>query len=94
MTGGASPICRRRRIRRSSDLVQVADRFGNHLALVYNRRFITEPPKTTDELIDLALKNTVDEEWRREAGPLRARVEFYRAVFRDSVSDRVRRLGL
>src|SRR6478609_1903940 len=23
-----------------SDLVQVADRFGNHLALVYNRRFI------------------------------------------------------
>src|SRR4029079_14314638 len=42
-------------------LVQVADRFGNHLALVYNRRFIKEPPKTTDELIELALKNTVDE---------------------------------
>jgi len=32
-------------------LVQVDDRFGNHLALVYNRRFIKEPPKTTDELI-------------------------------------------
>src|SRR4051812_1108829 len=42
-------------------LVQVADRFGNHLALVYNRRFIKQPPKTTDELIELALKNTVDE---------------------------------
>src|SRR5258705_762522 len=42
-------------------LVQVADRFGNHLALVYNRRFIKDPPKTTDELIQLALQNTVDE---------------------------------
>ncbi len=44
------------------DLVQVADRFGNHLALVYNRRFITEPPKTTDELVALAVKNTIDED--------------------------------
>jgi arabinogalactan oligomer/maltooligosaccharide transport system permease protein len=42
-------------------LVQVADRFGNHLALVYNRRFIKEPPKTTDEMVELALKNTVDD---------------------------------
>ena len=42
-------------------LVQVADRFGNHLALVYNRRLIKKPPKTTDELIELAIKNTVDE---------------------------------
>src|SRR6476620_1807441 len=44
------------------DLVQVADRFGNHLALVYNRRFIPTPPKTTDELIDVAIKNTRDED--------------------------------
>ncbi len=43
------------------ELVQVADRFGNHLALVYNRNFIREPPKTTDELVDLAVKNTIDE---------------------------------
>ncbi len=44
-----------------TDLVQIADRFGNHLALVYNRRFIREPPKTTDELVALAMKNTLDE---------------------------------
>src|SRR4051812_48896511 len=42
-------------------LIQVADRFGNHLALVYNRQFIKEPPKTTYELVQLAIKNTVDE---------------------------------
>jgi arabinogalactan oligomer / maltooligosaccharide transport system permease protein len=45
-----------------SELVQVADRFGNHLALVYNRRFIPTPPKTTDELIELAVQNTRDED--------------------------------
>ena len=42
-------------------LVQVADRFGNHLALVYNRRLIKDPPKTTDELLELARKNTADD---------------------------------
>lgn len=42
------------------ELVQVGDRFGNHLALVYNRRFIPNPPKTTDELIELAKANTID----------------------------------
>ncbi len=42
------------------ELVQVADRFGNHLSLVYNRHFIAEPPKTTDELIALAQANTLD----------------------------------
>lgn len=44
------------------ELVQVADRFGNHLAMVYNRRFIREPPKTTKELIKLAVENTFDED--------------------------------
>ncbi len=44
------------------DLVQVGDRFGNHLALVYNRRFISHPPRTTDELIELAVANTLDED--------------------------------
>jgi arabinogalactan oligomer/maltooligosaccharide transport system permease protein len=43
------------------ELVQVADRFGNHLALIYNKRFISRPPKTTDELVELAVKNTRDE---------------------------------
>ena len=42
------------------DLVQVADRFGNHLSLIYNRHFIAEPPKTTNELIALAQANTLD----------------------------------
>jgi arabinogalactan oligomer / maltooligosaccharide transport system substrate-binding protein/arabinogalactan oligomer / maltooligosaccharide transport system permease protein len=44
------------------ELVQVGDRFGNHLALVYNRRFIKTPPKTTDELVRLAVENTLDED--------------------------------
>lgn len=44
------------------DLVLVGDRFGNHLALVYNRRYVPEPPRTTDELIQIALRNTIDED--------------------------------
>ncbi|HVT30154.1 MAG TPA: extracellular solute-binding protein, partial [Lacipirellulaceae bacterium] len=55
-SGGATSLSQVHR-----DLVQVADRFGNHLALVYNRRYIHEPPKTTDELVTLAVKNTLDE---------------------------------
>jgi arabinogalactan oligomer/maltooligosaccharide transport system permease protein len=41
-------------------LVQVGDRLGNHLALVYNRNLIPHPPKSTDELVALARKNTLD----------------------------------
>jgi len=41
-------------------LVQISDRFGNHLALVYNRDFISSPPATTDELIELGVLNTID----------------------------------
>lgn len=41
-------------------LVQIGDRLGNHLALVYNRNLIKEPPKTTDELIKLAKAATLD----------------------------------
>src|SRR5262245_25454723 len=44
------------------ELVQVGDRFGNHLSLIYNRRFVKEPPKTTDELIAIARANTIDED--------------------------------
>lgn len=44
-----------------NELVQLPDRLGNHLALVYNRDFIKNPPKTTDELIKLAVDNSVDE---------------------------------
>jgi arabinogalactan oligomer/maltooligosaccharide transport system permease protein len=42
-------------------LLMIGDRFGNHLALVYNRQLVTEPPVTTDELIALAQRETVDE---------------------------------
>jgi arabinogalactan oligomer/maltooligosaccharide transport system permease protein len=42
------------------ELVQVGDRFGNHLALVYNRSLLPEPPATTTELVRLALEQTVD----------------------------------
>jgi len=42
------------------DLVQIPDRFGNHLALVYNRNMIDSPPQTTDELIELGIVNTID----------------------------------
>ncbi|MEM8945226.1 MAG: extracellular solute-binding protein [Planctomycetota bacterium] len=41
-------------------LVFVGDRFGNHLALIYNRNFVEQPPETTDELVRLAKANTVD----------------------------------
>jgi len=41
-------------------LVQIPDRFGNHLALVYNRNFISAPPQTTNELIELGITNTID----------------------------------
>ncbi|MCA9235578.1 MAG: extracellular solute-binding protein [Planctomycetales bacterium] len=41
-------------------LVFVGDRFGNHLGLVYNRQYITRPPTTTDELVELAQQNTID----------------------------------
>jgi len=43
-----------------NDLVQIPDRFGNHLALVYNRNLIASPPQTTDEMIDLGSANTID----------------------------------
>ena len=44
------------------ELVQIGDRFGNHLALVYNRRLVPTPPATSDELVRLAVANTVDDD--------------------------------
>ena len=43
-------------------LVQIGDRVGNHLALVYNRTLIAEPPATTDDLVRMAVEATVDED--------------------------------
>lgn len=45
----------------SKPLVMIGDRFGNHVALVYNRNLIAEPPETTAEFLKLAKANTIDE---------------------------------
>ena len=42
-------------------LYQIADRVGNHLCLVYNKKLIPTPPKTMSELIEMGKKLTVDE---------------------------------
>ena len=41
-------------------LYALADRVGNHLTLVYNKKLMSKPPQTTDELIELGLKLTQD----------------------------------
>jgi arabinogalactan oligomer/maltooligosaccharide transport system permease protein len=47
---------------RSDEFVFLGDRFGNHLALVYNRRLVPEPPRTTNELVEIAIANRVDDD--------------------------------
>jgi len=42
------------------ELLQIPDRYGNHLALVYNRNLIPKPPRTTAELIRLGKTQTRD----------------------------------
>ncbi|MEM9410098.1 MAG: extracellular solute-binding protein [Planctomycetota bacterium] len=49
-------------------LVQVGDRVGNHLALVYNRNLISIPPKTTDELVAMAVDATKELPNRKQYG--------------------------
>lgn len=39
---------------------QLADRIGNHLALVYNKKLLPIPPQTTDELIQMGREVTKD----------------------------------
>lgn len=41
-------------------LYQVADQVGNHLCLVYNKKFIKDPPKTMGELIEIGRKTVRD----------------------------------
>lgn len=38
-------------VRYKGHIYQIADRIGNHLTLVYNRRLLRTPPRTTDELL-------------------------------------------
>lgn len=45
---------------RSGHLFQVADRVGNHLALVYNTDLMPEPPKTIEELLEVGPRYTTD----------------------------------
>ena len=37
-----------------SHLYQIADKIGNHLALVYNKKYVQKPPETDLELIELS----------------------------------------
>lgn len=46
--------------RMNDRLYQIADRVGNHLHLVYNKKLISTPPRTMKELIDFGLKFTKD----------------------------------
>ncbi|HJN64978.1 MAG TPA: extracellular solute-binding protein [Pirellulales bacterium] len=43
-------------------LVQVGDRVGNHLALIYNRNLIDGAPENTDQLIRIAKEATLDKD--------------------------------
>jgi len=39
-------------------LYQLADKLGNHLMLVYNKKLVTTPPRTTDEMIAMGQRLT------------------------------------
>jgi len=41
-------------------LYQVADKLGNHLTLVYNKKLVPVPPTTDEELVEIGRKLTVD----------------------------------
>ncbi|GEM_PF-733400 len=47
-------------VRLEGHLYMLADRIGNHLTLVYNKKLLPQPPQTTDELIALGKKLTKD----------------------------------
>lgn len=49
-----------RRVRGKRHMFGIADRIGNHLALVYNKKLVDPPPKTMSELIEMGKKLTVD----------------------------------
>jgi len=47
-------------VRYKGHLYMLADRVGNHLMLVYNRKLVQNPPTTTDELVKMGLHLTKD----------------------------------
>ncbi|MBN1425123.1 extracellular solute-binding protein [Candidatus Fermentibacteria bacterium] len=47
---------------RRGHLYQLSDQIGNHLHLVYNRALVPQPPRDTDEMIQIARDFTRDED--------------------------------
>lgn len=47
-------------------LYQIADKIGNHLALVYNKKYVQRPPETDIELIELSKR--IQDEYGHTAG--------------------------
>jgi len=47
-------------VRYKGHLYMLADRVGNHLMLVYNRKLVQRPPTTTDELVEMGRRLTKD----------------------------------
>jgi len=47
-------------VRFKGHVYQIADRIGNHLTLVYNRKLLSKPPQTTDELLAMGPSLTKD----------------------------------
>jgi len=47
-------------VRFKGHLYMIADRIGNHLTLVYNKKLLPQPPQTTDDLIALGKSLTKD----------------------------------
>lgn len=47
-------------------LYQIADKLGNHLALVYNKNLIKKPPDTDEELINIGKEITIDKNGDRQ----------------------------
>ncbi|HUN66742.1 MAG TPA: extracellular solute-binding protein [Bacteroidota bacterium] len=41
-------------------LYQIADKLGNHLTLVYNKKLVSKPPETDSELVAIGKKLTAD----------------------------------
>lgn len=47
-------------VRFKGHIYQLADRIGNHITLVYNRKLLPKPPRTTDELLAMGPSLTKD----------------------------------
>ena len=73
-------------------LYQVADKLGNHLTLVYNKKLVPVPPTTDEELVEIGKELTVDTNGDGKPDRYGLDVELYRAVLLHPVHDGLRRL--